>query len=524
MLDTIQCALVNGTNESDELRAAQARIEALLLSNEKLVAENRQLQHRIDWLVRQMFGRKSEKIDPNQMTLGLPPLVGARPEPDPEPPSPVAPPRSRSRRKGHGRRTIPENVPVRRKDLGPKACERLCPCHGRPMRCARVEVTRKLDYQRAEIFCVETHSEIAVCAEGGDAIEQTAPPPSVIDKGLAAPGLLSFVVISKYLDHLPLYRLERMFARWGIPLPRSTLVGWIRQVAEAVRPVYDEIGRQIRGETFLQSDDTPVRVLDGPTGPFTGRFWSWRDVKRGRIYFEFRESRAGAHPKRFLGDWQGRLQADAYSGYDALYETGRVVEFGCWSHARRKVYDALDSDRTRAETLLAPIVHLFLIERDLAGRSADERLARRRELSRPVLDQIEGICAELAVSALPRSPLGVAVGYIQSNWKALSRFVEDGEAELHNNAIENAIRPVALGRKNWLFAGSPEGGERSAILYTLVENCRVEGIDPEAYFRDVLEGIPTHPNRRIGELTPAGWNAARDQAAAETSAAKGRAA
>jgi transposase len=386
------------------------------------------------------------------------------------------------------------------------------------MRCARVEVTKRLDYQRAEIFAVETHSEIAVCAHGGDAIEQTPAPPSVIEKGLAAPGILAFVVIAKYLDHLPLYRIHRMLGRWGVPLPRSTLTGWIRQVAEALLPIYLEIRRQILLESFLQSDDTPVRVLREKGGPFTGRFWAWRGVGSGRVLFEFAESRSGQVPRDFLGDWTGRLQADAYAGYDAIYKTGLVVEFGCWAHARRKVFDALDSERQRAQALLALILQLFLIERDLEALGSGDRRTRRRELSQPVLDEIENLCADYARSVPPRTPLGVAVGYIQSNWKAFVRFVDDGEAAIHNNAIENAIRPLAIGRKNWLFAGSPEGGTRAAILFTLVENCRRLGIDPELYVKDVLERLPTHLNRLIDELTPHGWKAVRDRQAAETAA------
>jgi transposase len=497
-------------------------IEAQRAEIAELVSLSRLQQNRIDWLLRQMFGRKSEQVDPNQMSFDFGPLVAPKPEPEPDPdPSTPAPAPTGKRRskKGHGRKDIPEDLPVQRKDLGPKASERLCPCHNQPMRCAREEVTRKLDLEPARIFVVETHSEIAVCAHGGDAIAVAPVPPAIIDKGLAGPGLLAFVVTSKFVDHLPLYRIELIFERWGIPLARSTLCGWIAQLADALLPVYQEIRRQLLLETFLQSDDTLVRVLRGENGPFTGRFWAWRGVASGLVFYEYAKSRSGEIPRSFLAGWSGRLQADAYAGYDAVYKSGVVVEFGCWAHARRKVFESLDSDRQRARDLLALIWELFLIERDLDELEAEGRRARRQEQSRPVLRQIAELCAEYARTVLPKTPLGNAVGYIQNNWKALERFVDDGEAEIHNNAIENAIRPLAIGRKNWLFAGSPEGGRRAAILFTLVENCRRIGINPEAYFRDLFDRLPTHPNRLIAELTPHGWKAARERELAERAAA-----
>jgi hypothetical protein len=287
-----------------------------------------------------------------------------------------------------------------------------------------------------------------------------------VEKSLAGEGLLAHVVVSKYVDHLPLHRLEGIFARERIDLPRSTLCGWVADVATALTPIGEQLRREITAGEYLQTDDTSITVLDERGGSFKGRLWTYLDPRTPQVVFDATPTHEGAGPAAFLAPFQGALQADAYSGYDALYQSGRVIEVGCWAHVRRGFVEAFMID-TAAALMIALIQQLYQVEQAAANLDPDGRRALRQEQSAALLMKIDAERRALARTVLPKSPLGEAVRYLTNQWAALQRFVNDGRLAIDNNRAENMLRIVAVGRKNWLFAGSFEGARRAALLYSL---------------------------------------------------------
>jgi hypothetical protein len=326
---------------------------------------------------------------------------------------------------------------------------------------------------------------------------------------------LAQVLVSKYADHLPLYRQSRIFGRHGIDLPRSTLCDWVAVCAEEFEPIVAELKKAVRASKAVQADETPITVLESHNRKRRSQGWLW--VYRGlpgETVFDFRPTRARDGPREFLRDFQGYLQRDGYQGYGGL--PAEIVEVGCWAHARRYFFEARPSAEAEATRALELIGRLYAVERAAKELSADERAALRRERALPVLAQLRECLEAWKAEALPRSDFGKAVAYALAQWPTLVRYVEDGDLQIDNNAVERAIRGVAVGRKNWLFAGSYAGGKRAAILYTLIESCKAAGVEPFAYFADVLARTATASPK---ELTPRAWKAARDQAAeAETTA------
>jgi hypothetical protein len=312
-------------------------------------------------------------------------------------------------------------------------------------------------------------------------------------------------VVAKYVDHLPLYRLEQIFAREQIDLSRTTLCDWVAGVATALAPIGEQIRREITATDYLQTDDTPITVLDERGGSYKGPLGLSRSARR-QVVFDATRTHERDGPQRFLADFRGQLQADAYPGYDALYATGRVREIGCWAHARRRFIEAFTTDTTPA-LLIARIQQLYDVERAAADLPPDARQARRQAESVPLLAQIDAERTRLAGLVLPKSPVGDGLRYLANQWAALQRFVEDGRVAIDNNRAENQLRVVALGRKNWLFAGSFEGARRAALLYSLVQCCKLADVQPFDYLKDVLVRVATHPQSRIHELTPRGWAA-----------------
>ena len=312
--------------------------------------------------------------------------------------------------------------------------------------------------------------------------------------------------------HLPLHRQEGIFARSGITLSRRTLCDWVAVVADLVAPIVGEMKRTVLASHVIHSDDTPITVQDRghPGGSRRGYLWVY-EGDEGDLVYDYTPSRGRAGPLAFLAGYHGYLQADAYAGYDEMFTTGAVTEVGCWAHARRYVFEAVQTALEPATHLLALIRRLYAIEGEAhaAALDAPGRHALRVTESRPVLALIEEQIATLTPTVLPKSPFGEALGYLRRQWRALRRYTEDGALAIDNNAAERALRLVAVGRKNWMFAGSDAGGRRAALLYSLVGTCKHLGVDPFAYFRDVIGQVATHPMRRIAELTPRGWQAQR---------------
>jgi transposase len=386
----------------------------------------------------------------------------------------------------------------------------------------REEITEGLEYQPASFFIREYARGVYVCPACESAPSQPPLPARPIEKGRPEPGLLAHVVTSKYAEHLPLYRLEQIFARHGVVVTRRTLAEWNGAVADLLAPL---VTRGLTGELlaspWIQCDDTTldVQVEDREPKIREGHMWTYRGMG-GEVMYDFTWARNGEGPGRMLADYRGYLQADAAPAYDSLFKAHLdIIEVGCWAHARRYVKEAVASAAAVAVPLLMLIRELYGIERAAADLEVEARRARRQEQAVPVLERMRKWLEELRPTVLPKSPLAEAIGYVLGNWKALTRYTEDGRLKIDNNGAERAIKPVVLGRKNWLFAGSEAAAHRAAILLSLVQTCKHVGVDPFVYLRDVIERVSTHPMSRIGELTPRQWRQLRQAPKPEPAAA-----
>lgn len=492
-----------------DLATAQAVITTLRQEVARTRQENATLRAQLDALCRRLYGKSSERVSPDQLRLAFTQLGNeSGPATDPvemdsgERPGPE---KRRRARRPTGRRALPAHLPRRRVEIDVPEADKTCACGHAKTRIGET-VAEKLEYVPASLHVIETARLKYACAHCHTGVVEAPAPPQAVEKSLAAEGLLAQVVVAKYVDHLPLYRQSRIFLRDHVDLSRSTLCGWVADVATALAPIGDELRRQVVGASYLHTDDTTITILEEGVGSRTGRLWTYVDRLGSQVVFDATETRARAGPEAVLADFTGDLQADAYTGYDALFATGRIREIGCWAHTRRGFVDAFETD-VRAALMVALIQRLYQVEREAADLSAEARQALRHAQSIPILAQIATEREALAATVLPKSPLGEAVRYLTNQWAALQRYVEDGRLGIDNNPAENQLRAVAVGRKNWLFAGSLEGAHRAALLYSLVQSCALIGVPPFDYLRDVLLRVATHPQHRIAELTPKGWAA-----------------
>ncbi len=407
------------------------------------------------------------------------------------------------------RRLLPATLP-RESVVHAAACT--CPGCGGVLKQIGEDVAEQLEFI-PEHFKVIRHVRPKFACGKCSTLVQAAAPSRPIDKGIAGPGLLAHVAVSKYLDHLPLYRQSEIYARQGIDLERSTLADWIGGISRLVTPLAELIGRYVTAAAKIHADDTPVPVLDPGRGKTkTGRLWVYvRDdrpagsAEAPAAFYRYTPTREGAHPRAHLKDFQGTLQADGFSGFDGLYVDGRVREAACWAHARRKFYDLHASTRSPlAEEALTRIQGLYAIEQEIRGKSTRRALAGAPGARRSAVGRI---------AAMDAGNAGQGIGQVGARrrhqlrlkrWAALTRYRDDGAIEIDNNAAERALRGPVLSRKNFLFAGADSGGERAAVLYTLLETAKLNGLDPEAYLRFVLERIAEQPSNRLAELLP--WN------------------
>jgi transposase len=505
------------------------KISSLEAQNEKLRKENERyrlrteylenkmkvLEARIAALLHRIYGRRTERLDPAQLLLfgkeGL--------EPSPETPAGLRAsdamdfeqaPKRRSR--GRGRKPLPKDLPRERRVHDPEPSALVCPGCGKSRVRIGEEVTEELEYIPAQLFVIEHVRGKYACPKCQEGVAIADLPARPIEKGRPGAGLLAHVVISKYGDHLPLYRQEKIFARQGVDLPRSTLCDWVGWVADLCSPIVKEMKRGLFESVIIQSDDTPVRVMDPERKGKAQKAFLWSYcAPGGEVVFDFTLRRSRDGPVRFLAGFEGYLQADGYEGYNAALRGGKMTHIGCMAHVRRKFYAALDESPEYAGVALAAIRELYLIERGLKENGADATscVTLRKDKALPILKDLEDLFRELKGIALPQSELGKALSYALNQWPAIKRYTEVGEAEIDNNGCENTIRGVAVGRKNWLFCGHPNGGDRAAILYSLIESCKRVGVEPFAYLKDILDRVATHPSSRIRELTPRGWKEAR---------------
>ncbi len=376
--------------------------------------------------------------------------------------------------------------------------------------------------ERVTTFKVIRHIRPKIVCRACEAIVQAPMPSMPIERGRPGPGLLAHVLISKYADHLPLYRQSAMFAREGIELDRSTLADWVGSAAALLAPLAEAVGRHVMAAQALHADDTPVPVLAPGTGKTaTGRLWVYARDERPHagkaapaVLYRYTPDRMGERPQGHLKGFGGFLHADGYAGFNKLYEPANgkpaaVTEVACWAHVRRKFFDIHTANASPvAAEALRRISELYQIEEAVRGKPPDERRQRRQEHAAPLLANLR-VWLDATLSKLSgKSELAKAIRYALSRWAALTRYAGNGQLEIDNNAAERAIRPLALGRKNWLFAGSNTGGERAAAIYTLIETAKLCGRDPQAYVRDILARIAAHPINKIAELLPWNWKPA----------------
>jgi transposase len=461
------------------------------------------LRYELARLKRQQYGRSSEQLDARiaQLELTLEDLEASQAAR----PSPVAPlatvPTARP-----VRRALPAELP-REEVLHPAPCA--CPACGGELRAAGEDAAEMLEWVPAHYKVIRHVRPKFACARC-ERLVQAPAPSRPIARGLAGPGLLAHVLVSKYVDHLPLYRQSQIFARDGIDLDRSTLADWVGGASALLEPLVGALGRYVFAADKLHADDTPVPVLCPGRGTTRqGRLWTYvRDDRPAgsaeppAVLLRYSPDRKAVHPVLHLGGFRGILQADGYAGFDRLYGE-RIQEAACWAHVRRKFYDFhVAHDSPIAAEALERIGRLYAVEAEIRGRPPDERRRVRQARAGPELESLHAWLHTTLTTVSKKSELALAIRYALSRWAALSRYRDDGRVEIDNNAAERSLRAIALGRKNWLFAGSDDGGERAAAIYSLLGTAQLNGLNVEAYLRHVLERLPDHPVNRVDELLP----------------------
>ena len=416
----------------------------------------------------------------------------------------LTPPTARAKRPRAGRQPLPEKLERIEHRHEPESCE--CQQCGAHLIKIGEDVSEQLDIEPARFF-VHRHIRPQYACRTCATVTAEPIPPAVIDSSVAAPGLLTWVITQKYLDHLPLYRIEQISQRYGVPIARSTLAEWVGRIGVALQPLADRLAELLRQRTVLHADETPIQQLDPGKGKTKRAYlWAYRsnslEADPPIILFDYQTSRSGQHAQQFLSDWQGHLMVDDYAGYKALFHAERI-ELACWAHARRKFYDLFAANQSPiAVEALKQIRELYAIEEQIKHLDSANRHRWRRKQAQPLLTSFHAWLKKTRQTSAEGGGLARAIDYSLKRWPALQRYADSGHLPIDNNPVENAIRPIAIGKKNWLFAGSERAGKRAAAIQSLLATAKLNGIEPAAWLKDTLEKLPTCPNSRIDELLP----------------------
>jgi transposase len=505
-----------------QIEDAKRRIGELERVLDQTAAEYGQLQEKhaelaetLALLRRYVFGQRRERFtdDPGQGHLFDIPKIADEPEPPaPTVPNEAVPQRSTATRSP--RRTRLDHLPHIRIPHDVPESEKTCSCCGGPKTHIGDDESRELDFIPARLEVKVHVLPKYACPKCRDGVTSPPVPPKPIPGGIAGAGLVSFVITSKFADHLPLYRLEDILMRYGVYLSRSTLCDWVRNAALVLKPLAELQKTLVLQSPIVWTDDTPVTVLGGKeAGSSTGRFWVYiGDAEHPYSVYDFTMSRARDGPAAFLKDYRGFLQADAYGGYDGIFlgSAGGILEVACWAHARRKFFDARSNAPREANQVLEWIQQLYDIEDRAREFTAADRQALRQLESVPILDRIKNYLDDLSRRMLPKSALGKAITYGRNQWKALERYVTDGRLTIDNNVSERTLRLQAIGRKNWEFLGSADAGPRAAVLFTILAGAKRHRLEPWAYLRDVLLHVSAGETD-LEPLLPDRWGANHPQ-------------
>ena len=497
----------------DDPKLLQQMVLDLMTQLDREFTERSKIESLLRELLDARRNRKSEQLSADQLALFAAAWQARQAEAvkpddsdDDDPhPTPGAG-ESDSKKRTAGRQPLPRHLKRERivHDLADE--EKHCSVCRQDLRPIGEETRERYEFVPAQLTVVEDVCKKYAC---GCTVKTATKPAQPIEKSTAGASLLAQVIVAKTADHLPLHRQQQIFERHGVDISRKTMGGWLAQCADLLKPLYSSSKQVLFESKVIGTDDTSVKVLDKKL-PFarTGRIWPYYgDSNHPVILYDYTQTRERRGPEEFLKGYRGYLQADAYGGYDAFFkDPGRgLIEVGCWAHARRYFHKALESDQPRMGPALLLIAQLYRVERQAQPLTPEDRRQLRQERSRPILEKLHTYLSEIQVEVLPKSPEGRAVRYTLKNWAALTRYCEDGDLQIDNNGTERAIRGVALGRNNWIFLGSDEGGRTAAVLRSFVASCQRVGVDPFLWFKDVLSRIADHPITRLHDLLPHNW-------------------
>ena len=492
---------------ADDLHQKQQANEQLNKEKQQLNQSLNKLQQQLVKLLRHRFGQRSQKIDPSQLTLWKQTLDEDIAETEQALGRNLDTGKNKNKNKNKAKRKpLPPSLP--REVVTHEHAEESCTC-GHPLHQVGVQSSEELHYEPAKFYVVK-HEQVKYGCRHCESITTAAKPSRPIEKGILGSSMIAHLLVSKYQDHIPVDRLRRMCERSGVKLPNSTLTDALGRSGWILRPLVERLREYLVNQTHLHTDDTVIPVIDSERGKTKqGRLWvylhSGTDGPPATV-FEYTPTRSQQGPLNFLKEFKGQLQADGYPGYDKLYQSGRVDEVACWAHVRAKFEDVEKRTRSRtAQKALVLIGRLYDIEREIKDQSHNNRQINRQQQALPVLGQLKKHFEESLIGLTSNSDTAGVISYALKRWEALTRYCEDGRLHIDNNPAERCIRPITIGRKNWVFAGSDLAAERSAIIYSLVETCKLNGIEPFEYFSDVLERIADHPNQQIDQLLPFNW-------------------